>query len=146
MAKASIKKNLKMFNVNPNCKELIEKGLCKADCCGLVPFPEKSWEELKDKANKLKEYELVKFQAKGETFVIPTTKDYKCVFLSFNHTCNIYNEPQRPNICMLYGKVNNEPLLACPHINKDKEGVINNVAEKTMSELKNMEIKGEIWK
>lgn len=139
-----LKNNKNRFNVNPNCKELICNGTCKADCCGCVPLSLASWNELKNKVNKLKEYELLTFKQKGIDFVIPLTKDMKCVFLNFDNSCNIYFEPKRPNICMLYGKVNNEPLLACPHINKDKEGIIENVAEKTMKELRLITLKGEL--
>ena len=133
-----------MFNVNPNCNELICNGTCKADCCGIVPMLQSSWWVVKDKVNKERKYQLQKFSQKGQTFVIPITEDFKCVFLNSENKCNIYNSPRRPNLCMLFGKVNNEPLLACPHINKDKMDLIVNKADKTMQELKAMSKKGDL--
>lgn len=61
------------FNINPNCKELIEKGICKADCCGCVPMYAQYWQRLK-KYVQNSDYELFKFRYKGEDFIKAVTK------------------------------------------------------------------------
>lgn len=134
-----------MFNINPKCEDLICKGICKADCCGCVPLLKKDWEDLKNKRNLLKTFELFEFEAKGMMFVLPATQDCKCVFLDFENKCMIYNEKGRPNLCDMYGKSTVEPLLACPHINQGKKGIINNYANNTLMKLQKIRNKGEKW-
>lgn len=125
------------FNINPNCVELIKQGKCKADCCGVVPIYEPYWKRLKKYAL-TKDYEIFKFKYQGETFVKALTKEFKCVFLSPDYKCAIHNSPLRSEVCKKYGLDDNEPLLACPHINEDKKDFISDYADNKIKELAKM--------
>lgn len=81
----------------PNCKIFHSK--CKADCCSFVPIDRKIYVENFDKqARHVKE--LVEMDAIGD-FVVPVTEDGKCVFLSSDLNCNIYEN--RPDVCKKFG-------------------------------------------
>lgn len=106
-----------MYNTNPNCSELIGCGKCKADCCGVVPIPERYFQRLKKVISKDKAYTLKKFStSRSGKFVIAETEDLKCVFLDADFKCKIYNSPMRPEVCSLYGTLSGE--LICKHINE----------------------------
>lgn len=122
------------FNINPNCKELIEKGICKADCCGCVPMYAQYWQRLK-KYVQNSDYELFKFRYKGEDFIKAVTKDFKCVFVKDDFSCAIHHTKLRPEVCCLYGTDEKEPLLACPHINQENISFIVQSTDKIMNKL-----------
>lgn len=91
------------------CQELIEKGICSADCCGPVPMCSKTFEENKHK-----------FQQKPSEIIayintkVALCEDGLCVFLNREtKRCMIYED--RPNICRFYGTGYNEDLL-CQYI------------------------------
>ena len=111
------------FEINPNCKDLIQKGICKADCCGCVPIYAGYWERLKKYAQ-TKNYKLFKFTHKGEKFIKPITEDFKCIFVKNDYSCAIHHTKLRPDVCIKFGTDKKEPLLSCPHINKDKQKYI----------------------
>lgn len=125
------------FNTNPNCVELIKTGKCKADCCGVVPILENYWKVLKRHAQ-TNEYKIFKFKYNRDTFIKALTKDFKCVFLNSENLCAIHNHHLRSQICKIFGTVENQPLLACPHINEDKKDLISNYADNVIKKLANM--------
>ena len=87
-----------------NCKEAIEKKLCSANCCGVIPIPVATYLAFKGICNVDYKEHLC------DEFALPVTKDLRCIFLDrclFN--CLIYE--QRPKICRLYGLI---PELRCP--------------------------------
>lgn len=122
------------LNINPNCKELIEKGICKADCCGCVPIYAGYWQRLK-KYTQTNDYKLFKFRYKGENFVKAVTKDFRCVFAKKDYSCAIHHTDLRPDVCKMYGTDEKELLLACPHINEDKKEQIINAGNDILNKL-----------
>lgn len=129
------------FNTNPNCRELIEKGICKADCCGVVPMEYHKFLQIKSKTY-IKEYEVRKFKTNGIQFCVAIPEDFMCVFLNReNFKCEIYNSPRKSEICRKYGTSETDPLLACPHINQEQKEVIEKVANNVLNDIKKM--KGE---
>lgn len=125
------------FNTCPNCTELIKQGKCQADCCGCVPINEGYWKRLK-KYVQTQDYQLFKFKHNGERFIKAVTKDFKCVFVKADFSCAIHNSHLRSEVCKKFGLDENEPLLACPHINEDKKEYISNYADNTMKKLARM--------
>lgn len=106
-----------------NCLELIEKGVCKSDCCGVVPF-KKGWVE-KHKADIQKQF-ITKHEI-GRNLFVYETANLKCIFLTSKNRCAVYDD--RPEICRLFGtgtgtihgQIRNidDPLLKCPHEYKE---------------------------
>lgn len=125
------------FNTCPNCQELIKQGKCKADCCGCVPIYANYWKLLK-KYIQTNDYTLFKFTRCGQKYVNAITKDFKCVFIKDDFSCAIHHSHLRSDICQKYGLDENEPLLACPHINEDKIDLISNYTDKTMNKLRGL--------
>ena len=125
------------FNTHPNCVELIKQGKCKADCCGVVPIMENYWKILKKFAVR-KDYKIFKFKYCGDKFVKALTSDFKCVFLKDDFSCAIHNSNLRSDVCKKYGLDENEPLLACPHINEDKKDFISDYADNKLKQLAKM--------
>jgi Fe-S-cluster containining protein len=69
-----------------DCRELIEKGICKADCCGPI------------------------IDDNGD-FVPCNEETMKCIHLDSELKCDIYES--RPSVCKEYGTI---PELQCPYI------------------------------
>ena len=133
----TVSENSKQFNINPNCRELIEKGECQADCCGVVPFEYHTFLQIKSKVQ-VKDYEIQKFKQNGIQFCVLMPKDFKCVFLNRdNLSCSIYNSPRKPEVCRKFGMSTSDPLLCCTKINKDKEKMIEANADKILQHIKN---------
>ena len=66
------------------CCELVESGGCKAECCGIVPIPEATWQKYHLLASEQKE---VLFES-GNVF--PISSDARCVFLDRgDYSCKI---------------------------------------------------------
>ena len=87
---------------------------CDAECCDAIPIKNAFLEENKH----LYQREIIKrFEFKGQKSALLLTKDSKCVFLSANNKCVVYEK--RPEICRKFGVVD---VLACPHL--DNEGKI----------------------
>lgn len=125
------------FNTNPNCQELIKSGKCKADCCGCVPLNEGYWKILKKYAQ-TNEYIIFRFKHNGEKFIKAITKDFMCVFVKPDFSCAIHHSHLRCEVCKIYGTDKNEPLLACPHINEDKQDFISQYSDNKIKELMRM--------
>lgn len=87
------------------CKELIEKGICKANCCGVVPV---SRELCKKELYQREVTEIIELDDE----LYPMTENMHCAFLKRDYSCNIYE--QRPEICKNYGIIEELP---CPFIN-----------------------------
>jgi len=91
------------------CDIVINKGLCKGDCCGCVPLPIKTFEKYKDLIQ-AKITETIETQHIDEVY--KWTEDCKCVFLHrVTFKCLIYKD--RPSVCKSYGII---PELPCPYI------------------------------
>ena len=89
-----------MFKCLENCGE----------CCSVFPISKKLYEKNKNKIQqqpeKITEIDFEK--------IVPITKDLKCVFLTKENKCAIYDE--RPEICKLYGI---SERLPCPYLKPD---------------------------
>lgn len=97
----------------PDCARLIRIGVCKADCCGPVPFPRDVWNKLR--------YQMIHPAVRIEEFpaghIIPWSETGTCVFLGTDHRCTVYEN--RPDICRRFGaRKEREPRLQCPHVKK----------------------------
>jgi Fe-S-cluster containining protein len=97
---------------------------CKADCCGVVPIPEKTWKDnqhlLQQKIEHLTELPVKRTALPGveirELAFLPITKNFKCPFLKKDLSCAIYDD--RPEVCQKFGDETHS-LLACPMQDKD---------------------------
>jgi hypothetical protein len=111
------------------CHELCSSGKCKADCCGCVSFLEVAFKKLKKLIPEGTEYFLTKTKENGFTYVKPVTPNFKCVFLTKNHSCAIYNSHLRPSYCKRFGEDKVEPLYACTYINEEMKDEIQEFAK-----------------
>lgn len=93
-----------------NCRQVIESGKCKADCCGIIPIDKKIYNRHKHKLW-YKVFLLLPGLAK-EFYTICTFKG-KCPFLDKKYKCMIYED--RPFVCRKYGSGDPHPMLRCPH-------------------------------
>jgi len=89
-----------------SCKEVQEQGLCTANCCGCVEIPKGVYEKNKQKAQR-QVSELLELDGG----VYPMTTEFKCIFLSRDYQCVIYED--RPEVCRLYQKTEELP---CPFL------------------------------
>jgi len=90
------------------CGELIKKGVCHSDCCGVVPLPADVWERNKHLIQRpLKEVVPGSHQ---EVYPLPE-EGVSCLFLTKECKCAIYND--RPKVCSMYGL---HPDLECPYL------------------------------
>lgn len=130
-----MKEKNEKFNTCPDCRKLIAEGKCKADCCGIVPFEDRIFQQIKKNAYE-KDYEQKVIKNKGQKFVIPISKDFKCIFLNREDcSCVIYNSPRKPDLCRQFGMSETEVLLACMHINPDKKNLIEGEANETLEQI-----------
>jgi len=81
------------------------------DCCGPVPMTE---EFLKEHSDKIQRPTLEVVEA--GPYLILRTEGLKCVFLTDNGRCAIYND--RPEVCVKFGD-ETDLLLYCPHFTSD---------------------------
>lgn len=105
-----------MSNFGAACRKCIDSGVCKADCCGVVPFFKDFYLDNIDKLQ-CKVVELVPF---GSDEVYPGTEDLQCCFMVRDSSdksklfgCAVYED--RPEVCRLYGTGARDDLL-CPHL------------------------------
>lgn len=84
---------------------------CKAACCGVVPIPN---EVLHEYANMIQRKITLQI-AVDENNTIAADKNFRCVFLTPEHRCAIYD--RRPQICRIFG-AGDHPLLQCRYIKK----------------------------
>lgn len=101
------------------CSLLCSSGKCKAECCGCVDFLEHDFRQLRKFIPDGVKYEEYKLKIGGNTYVKPLTENCKCVFLSKENSCLIYNSRLRPVYCKRFGEDRTEPLFACVHINEE---------------------------
>lgn len=78
-------------------------------CCGCVPFEPDILVTILNKTQR--PYSLTPFV---KNTVLPVTDDTKCVFLTPENRCAVYEN--RPKVCQLYGTI---PELACPFKNPE---------------------------
>lgn len=79
------------------------------ECCGLVPF-DALWFSLSRHRVQTEPVLLVPCHDKDNPcLIVPITSDMKCVFLTPENRCVVYEE--RPYICRLYGTIEK---LQCP--------------------------------
>lgn len=91
--------------------EWICKEGCDAECCGPLPMKNTLINENRHLFQRkvIKEFEFKKFDS-----TLLFTEDAKCVFLSNEFKCVIYDK--RPETCKKFGIVD---MLKCPHIDSD---------------------------
>jgi hypothetical protein len=95
-----------MSDFADGCREMIEKGICHSDCCGLVSFPLATFDA---NAHKIfKQYQKV---VVGDVVYAIQEGDLSCVFLDKHRRCLIY--ACRPPVCRYYGVMDDLP---CPHL------------------------------
>lgn len=82
---------------------------CKADCCGVIPIPKKTYKRHRQDIQRKVEK---KFDLDKDVLLL--TDDGFCGFLDSIGRCVIYNE--RPLVCKLYGIEQNLP---CPYVRSD---------------------------
>lgn len=92
-----------------NCKKMHHK--CKAECCGVVPIPKKTYESNIPNIVR-KPIDILE----TDDAYIPITEDAYCVFLNTDLSCNIYED--RPDICRKFGD-ESHPMLCCPVLDKN---------------------------
>ena len=97
-----------MVETDMECDEKIKQGICKADCCGPIPFYKKFLRKNKKRIVILS-YEEIPFY---DDMIIPVTHDASCIFLTNKYKCNIYND--RPKICKSFAD-SQYRYLRCPH-------------------------------
>lgn len=111
---------------NIDCNFFIKYGMCKADCCQIIPFPYRVYKKYKHlrakKVLNIKNYYynevfeggfLHRFFPKKFPIsknVLISTEDWKCCFLSIRNKCSIYKK--RPKIC--------KKFINCPHMEVKK--------------------------
>lgn len=81
---------------------------CKSECCGPVPLSRHRLGLIEKHLANLpaEEYATLAAQKRGRL---------DCAFVDTRtYTCAVY--PVRPNLCKLYGKVD-DPKMRCPHVN-----------------------------
>ena len=94
-------------NVRIPCMGAIKRSLCKAECCGPIPFPSEQYYQLKHLVQVEPASEI---RAEDGRFVFPIADDLRCVFLNrTTYMCSIYE--QRPQVCRDYGHIDELP---CP--------------------------------
>ena len=102
------------------CKELIEKGICHADCCGLV------WDK--------------------EENIIPVDENGKCTNLDENLQCKIYDK--RPSVCRKYGTIEElqcpyidlRGRIRTPAKQRRMQRIINHQVEYSMKRFKRLKL------
>ena len=92
-----------------DCKKQHHK--CKAQCCGIVPIPKKTYDSNK---HKIVNEPLSILDA--EDCYIPITDNQYCPYLNKDLSCNIYDD--RPDVCRKFGD-ESHPMLFCPVLNKN---------------------------
>lgn len=111
------------------CDLLCSSGRCNADCCGCVDFLESDFHKLKKFIPDNTVYYPHLFQSEdGSICVKPITKNFKCVFLSKENSCLIYDSTARPAYCKRFGEDKVQPLFACIHINPEMKAEIEEFA------------------
>ena len=81
-----------------------------AGCCGCIPIKKELFIKHIDKVQR----EIVEMIPIGRDEVFPRTEDFKCVFLTNENKCAIYED--RPNVCRDFGtNPGNNPALMCPY-------------------------------
>jgi Fe-S-cluster containining protein len=98
---------------------------CKAECCGMIPIPKKTYKKHK---KKIPVKNVIRIEKYNENILI-YTNNALCIFL-LNNRCSIYSD--RPTVCKVYGI---EPRLPCPYVKSDG-------TERSISEIN--KIKDEI--
>ena len=106
--KAEAQRNAPAFA--PRCAEAVKSGRCKADCCGIFPFPRSLWEARKDRA-----FTSPREVMDSDDLITPVSYDGLCIFLDrISRQCRIYDS--RPLLCRIFGVVSAVP---CPYIRPD---------------------------
>ena len=80
-----------------------------SECCGIISFPAGLVDQYRDRFQQRPEKEI----RKGG-FVALITLDRKCIFLSPDCRCVIYED--RPGVCRMYGISRFQP---CPYLNAE---------------------------
>jgi Fe-S-cluster containining protein len=95
------------------CHDLITQGICKAECCGPIPFARKFVDKHFDKITVT--FEDITPGEKEFAFLI--TDDVMCVFLDRDtYHCKVYAE--RPDVCIKFGD-ETHPQMRCPWLRVD---------------------------
>lgn len=81
---------------------------CEAECCGIIPLPK----DLAKRFEHLKQRDAKEVREFSEDKIMVFTDDLKCVFLSPENKCVIYEK--RPGICREYGLIEE---MQCPYVN-----------------------------
>lgn len=98
------------------CREIIDAGNCKGNCCGIIPFSVKFWQKNKELTQTLILAEIKSL----ENYIIPVTEDLKCPFLmEKDYLCVVYE--RRPDVCKKFGNGDPHPLLQCPYSEKPQK-------------------------
>lgn len=93
------------------CKSLIDDGICHADCCGIVPYPEGFYR------THLQATKCVCRVVPGGLYEWIIGPDETCVFVNpGDFLCNVYDD--RPRLCRIFG-ASEEFYLRCPWLKPD---------------------------
>ncbi len=98
------------------CEELIKKGICHADCCGLVTDDEEN--------------------------IIPVDENGKCTNLDENLQCKIHEK--KPSVCKQYGTIEElqcpyidlRGKIRTPAKQRRMQRIINHQVDDTIKKLK----------
>ena len=71
-------------------------SICKAECCGPIPFNIFNFNRFKYLIEKKYELEML-----SDSVIIALTDDLSCIFLNENYKCKIYEN--RPFLCKMFG-------------------------------------------
>jgi len=100
-------------DVDMDCLTLIEERMCRADCCGIIPFSLSFWIQHR----KFSQVDVRGLMNVYNGVGIVKTQDGYCAFLiRATRRCAIYLH--RPALCRDMGE-GRDPLLECPHFNSD---------------------------
>jgi len=95
------------------CHDLVESGVCEADCCGPIPMPREFVKERED----LIAADYTDTLPEHEEFMFPVTDDLRCIFLDgVRLECLVHAE--RPDVCRKFGD-ESHAQMCCPYLRSD---------------------------
>ena len=119
------------------CLKKCDVSVCHAECCGIVPIPDKLIAQFSVYLNKDTKIEKAFFLPPDVSICV--TPAGRCGFLNSENRCLIYDN--RPEICRIFGDPKSKhPMLQCSYLRGNKKSDSFTVDE-IMQLVKRLEIK-----
>jgi len=95
------------------CRDLVQAGVCRADCCGAIPMQR----SLVAKHEDLIAVDYTDTMPDHEEYMFPVTDDLMCIFLDgVARECVIHDES--PDVCRKFGD-ESHTQMCCPYLRGD---------------------------